>query len=151
MKLSDKGLEIIKDFEGFRSHPYKDIAGVCTIGYGTTVYPSGIPVKCDDKPISESRASDIMRQMVDELYGSKVNELIGNIPTTQEQFDAMVSLAYNIGVGAFAKSTLLKKHLERNYGLASNEFHKWNKADGQVVPGLVRRREEEQKLYETFA
>jgi len=85
--------------------------------------------------------------MIDKIYGSKVSEYIGNIPTSQDQFDAMVSLAYNIGTGAFSKSTLLKKHLERNYGLASNEFPKWNKAGGQVVPGLVNRRAKEQELY----
>jgi len=151
MKISDKGLNIIKEFEGFRSHPYKDIAGVCTIGYGTTVYPDGRRVQCDDEPISESIASDIMRTMIDRLYGAKVNEYVEGIPTSQEQFDAMVSLAYNIGTGAFSKSTLLKRHLERNYGLAAQEFHKWDKAGGQVVSGLVRRRDEERRLYELIA
>jgi len=151
MKISNAGLQIIKDFEGFSSTPYKDSGGVCTIGYGTTFYPTGRKVECTDVPINESVASDLMRNMIDELYGKKVNEAIGDTPTTQEQFDAMVSLAYNIGTEAFKNSTLLKHHLKQEYELASNEFVRWNKAGGKTINGLTRRREEEQKLYETIA
>jgi len=148
MKLSNKGLELIKSFEGFRSHPYQDSVGVWTIGYGTTHYPDGKKVGPNDNSISESRASDIMKAMIDKEYVPQVIESIGNTPTSQEQFDALVSFAYNLGAGALDRSTLIKLHRQRNYGLAAAEFPRWNKAGGKTLAGLTRRREEERKLYE---
>jgi lysozyme len=72
---------------------------------------------------------------------------IENAPTTDNQFSAMVSLAYNIGVGAFARSTVARKHNEGDHQAAAEAFALWNKAGGRVLAGLVRRRKEEADLY----
>ena len=146
MKISDTGLEIIKKFEGFRGHPYRDVVGVCTIGYGTTHYEDGRPVRCSDVPISKERATEIMRHEIDHHYGNAVDHYVGR-HTTQAQFDALVSFAYNLGVGALKKSSLLRHHNARNHDRAANEFRKWVHAGGRTLPGLVRRRQMEKDLY----
>jgi len=147
MKISNKGLDLIKEFEGFRAKPYTCPAGVCTIGYGTTVFPSGKKVRCTDEPITEEFATELLRDMVDRIYAPAVVKAVGDTPTSQEQFDALVSFTYNLGSGNLNSSTLLRRHNEENYELASGEFKKWNKAGGKVLAGLTRRREEEEKLY----
>ena len=80
-------------------------------------------------------------------FAQKVSKLLGNTPTTQHQFDAMVSFAYNLGPGNLAASTLLKKHKSRDFAGAAKEFAKWNKAGGRVMAGLTRRRAAEAALY----
>ena len=80
-------------------------------------------------------------------YGAGVAKAIGSAPTKPCQMAAMVSLAYNIGVGAFGRSTVLKKHLARDYPAAANAFALWDKAGGRVMVGLTRRRAAEAALY----
>ena len=80
-------------------------------------------------------------------FAAKVAKLLGDTPTTQHQFDAMVSFAYNLGPGNLASSTLLKKHKARDFAGAAAEFAKWNKAGGKVMAGLTRRRAAEAALY----
>ena len=77
-----------------------------------------------------------------------MDRLLGDAPTTQDQYDAMLSLAYNIGTGAFASSTLLKKHKAGLYAEVPAQFLRWNKNDGKVMPGLTRRRNAEADIYE---
>lgn len=147
MKISKSGLEIIKEFEGFRSKPYLCSAGVATIGYGTTVYSNGTKVRLSDKPISVEEATDMLQYQCDRVYGHCVSGKA--ISSTQNQFDAMVSFTYNVGCGAFGSSTLLRKHNARDYKGAADEFLRWNKAGGKILNGLVRRRDAERKLYLT--
>lgn len=148
MKTSKRGLEVIKKHEGFRSKPYLCPAGVPTIGYGNTFYPDGVKVTMQDKPLSKDMA-DLLLALVVKDFEVGVNKYVqSNI--NQNQFDALVSFAYNLGLGALKKSTLLKK-VNANPCDATivNEFMKWNKAGGKVLTGLTKRRHDEATLYFT--
>jgi len=146
MEISDKGLDLIKEFEGFKGQPYLCPAGVPTIGYGTTMYDHGKSVTLADDAISEEYASELLRAQVDEWYGSQVNNLtFGEM--TQGEFDALVSFTYNLGSGNLSRSTLLKKFNAGDHAGAHAEFPKWNKAGGKVLAGLTRRRKAEADLF----
>lgn len=145
MNTSDYGYSVIKRFEGFRRKAYKDSVGIWTIGYGSTFYPSGVRVKEGDS-ITQDEAESMMRYVVD-LFASSIKPLITS-ELTQNQFDALISFAYNVGPGAFKKSTLLKKvNANPNDPAIRNEFMKWNKGKGVVLPGLTLRRKQEADLY----
>ncbi len=146
MKISENGLDLIEQFEGFRSHAYKCPAGIWTIGIGSTHYEDGTEVHGADAPISKERAYEILKYEIDNHYGKMVNTYL-KASTTQNQFDALVSFAYNLGTGALKRSTLMKYHNHRETENASNEFGKWNKAGHIVLNGLKRRRKAERKLY----
>lgn len=142
MKLSQRGIDLIKQFEGYSSKAYPDPAtggAPWTIGYGTTkgVKPGMV--------ITAEQAEKMLRDDVAK-FESGVSSLI-TAPTTQGQFDAMVSLAYNIGLGNFGKSTLLKKHNARCYTCAADQFRVWNRANGKVMNGLTKRRAAERQVY----
>ena len=142
MKLSQRGIDLIKQFEGYSSRAYPDPAtggAPWTIGYGTTkgVKPGMV--------ITAQQAEKMLRDDVAK-FESGVSSLI-TAPTTQGQFDAMVSLAYNIGLGNFGKSTLLKKHNARCYTCAADQFRVWNRAAGKVMNGLTKRRAAERQVY----
>ena len=142
MKLSQRGIDLIKQFEGYSSKAYPDPAtggAPWTIGYGTT---NGV------KPGMIITAEQAERMLRDDVakFESGVSSLI-TAPTTQGQFDAMVSLAYNIGLGNFGKSTLLKKHNYRCYTCAADQFRVWNRANGKVMNGLTKRRAAERQVY----
>ena len=121
-QVNQQGFNLIKEFEGFRGKAYLCPAGVWTIGYGNTFYPNGRKVKQGDV-ISEKEAEKLLRITV-ESFADQVNQFI-KVPVNGNQFSAMVSLAYNIGVGAFAKSTLLKLVNEKRFREASNQFLAW--------------------------
>ena len=145
MKIGKKGLELIKKYEGFYSKPYLDPIGIPTIGYGATYYPNKVKVTMKDKPLTEKQASDLLVQML-KVYENQVALLVRK-PITQNQFDALVSLSYNIGSGAFKNSTLLKKLNAKDYAGAADQFLVWNKGGGKVLKGLVRRRDAERALF----
>jgi lysozyme len=146
VKLDDSGYKLIQGFEGLSLVPYLCSAKVATIGWGATFYPSGIKVTMQDKPISLATASWMFRTIADR-FAVDVDKLIkANI--NQNQFNAIASLAYNIGIGGLAKSTLLKKvNINPNDPTIATEFAKWNKVGGKVVNGLTKRRAIEAKLY----
>ena len=144
MTVSPFGVDLICSFEGKRLTAYDDGVGVWTIGFGTTVYPNGIQVKKGDT-CTEAQAKAYMAHDL-KKFEAAVNNAV-KIPLNQNQFDAMVSLAYNIGVGNFSKSTLLKKVNSGDFDGASNEFLKWNKSGEKELPGLTRRRKREQDLF----
>lgn len=145
-KVSKKGLELIKKYEGFRSEPYKCPAGVPTIGYGATYYPDGKRVKLTDAPITEKQATDLLKNMLVGFEKAVDTYCIDTI--TQNQFDALVSFAYNVGTNALKNSTLLKKlNVNANDQTIRDEFMRWVKAGGKTLKGLVRRRQEEADLY----
>src|SRR5690349_18694764 len=108
MKISQKGVDLIKSFEGLVLHPYLDSVGVPTIGYGTTMYKSGNKVKMTDPPITKDVAEELLRWEIG-LKEVGVNKALGNYIVNQNQYDSLVSLSYNIGIGGFSSSTLLKK------------------------------------------
>lgn len=142
MTVSQKGIDLIKQFEGLRLKAYQDSVGVWTIGYGTIRYPDGTKVKKGDV---------ITQQMAESLLVDDVNRraaAIGPIKVSQNQFDAIVSFCYNLGLGAWNKSTLRKKIIQdRNDPTIRDEFMKWVNAGGKRLPGLVRRRKQEADLY----
>ena len=146
MKISEKGLNLIKKYEGFSSKPYMCPANVPTIGYGSTYYPNGTKVKLSDDSISEDEATQILEYIAQKDFGSAVNKFV-IVELTQNQFDALVSFAYNIGRTAFENSTLLKLLNRGEYEAAAEQFEKWNKSGGKVLSGLTKRRFDEQKLF----
>lgn len=145
MKISVMGLELIKEFEGFSANAYLCPAKIPTIGYGNTFYANGTKVKLGEQ-ISKTDALELLEKVVNKDFADKIFPLI-KVKVSQNQFDAMVSLAYNIGVGNFSKSTLLKKVNSGDFDGASNEFLKWNKSSGKELLGLTRRREREKDLF----
>ena len=145
MKISSRGLELIKDFEGFSSSAYLCVVNIPTIGWGNTFYEDGTKVKLGDQ-ISKTDALKLLEVVANRDFADKIFPAI-KVPVSQSQFDAMCSLAYNIGVGAFLKSTLLKKVNAGDFTGAGEEFLRWNKAGGKEVLGLTRRREREKQLF----
>lgn len=144
--VSAKGLDLIKEFEGFKSAPYLDIAKVPTIGYGSTYYENGTRVTMKDKPIDEGRAESLLRSVVS-IFEKEVDAMTRD-DVSQAQFDALVSFAYNLGASALKGSTLLKKvNAKPSDPDIRAEFAKWVYAAGRRVNGLIRRRELEANLY----
>lgn len=140
-QIGEKGLNLIKEFEGLRLVAYKCPAGVWTIGYGHTYN-----VKEGDI-ITEAQATEFLMEdisnAVDIVAGSTMD-----VELTQNQFDALVSFTYNVGVKNFSDSTLLRKvKLNPNDPTITNEFKKWIYAGKEVLSGLVRRRKAESELY----
>lgn len=155
--VSAAGRALIERNEGLRLDAYPDPAtggDPWTIGYGDT----GADVVPGLRITKEEADRRLGNRLANE-FGAAVNALIGNAPTTQAQFDAMVSLAYNIGTGdwrrvghqrhpgGFADSSVLRDHVAGNYAAAADDFLKWNKAAGRELPALTRRRNEERVLY----
>ena len=145
MKIDKAGLDLIKQFEGFSSKPYLDIAMVPTIGYGTTHYDTRA-VSLDDPEISQSTAEYLLRTQVDDTYSKAVNHYT-RVKINQNQFDALVSFTYNLGAGSLKHSTLLRYLNEGHYDMAAGEFHKWSHANGRVSKGLLARRNKEKELF----
>jgi len=151
MKLSQHGEKLIKSFEGLRLTAYRDVAGVWTIGYGSTCYHDGRSVKPGDKLTSEVQASAIFVNTLGQ-YENAVNSYV-KAPLTQNQFDALVSFTYNEGTHALKESTLLKKLNAKDCQGAADQFLVWNKITdprtGQkvVCDTLTERRATERHLF----
>lgn len=144
MRVSENGINLIKQFEGCRLTAYQDSVGVWTIGYGWTQPVDGKPVG-KGMTITQQKADDLLKQGVIQ-YENGINSLV-KVQLNQNQFDALVDFAYNLGVNALKGSTLLKKLNAGDYAGAANEFTKWNKAGGKELAGLTRRREAEKSLF----
>lgn len=148
MKISNTGLEMIKDFEGYHAklpngdcRAYRCPAGVWTIGYGCTegVKPGMI---WTEKQAEEA----LLKEIAKHEHG--VNILL-TVPVNQNMFDALVSFSYNCGTYALSKSTIMKRLNERDYTNAAKAFSMWVKGGGRVLPGLVKRRAKEAALFLT--
>ena len=146
MKISNKGLELIKTFEGLSLKPYLDAVNIPTIGWGNTFYENMKKVTLQDEPITEERANSLFNFLVTTNYVNVVNRLV-IVDINQNQFDALVSFVYNLGSGNFEKSTLLKKVNQSDFIGASLEFEKWNRSSGKVLNGLTKRRLSEKELF----
>ena len=144
-------MPLIQGFEGFRAAPYKDSAGIPTIGYGTILYPSGKAVSMNDAPVSQAQANDFLAYQMG-LKSKAIAPLLQK-PATLHQAAAMLSLAYNIGSTAFQSSTVLKRFNSGDLHAAADAFLLWDKAtvDGKlvVVQGLLNRRQQERTLFLT--
>lgn len=147
MQTSDNGLALIKQSEGFRDKAYPDPATggkPYTIGNGTTVYPSGMPVKLGDK-VTEQQADSYLRNDVKKFESAVSNAV--KVKLTQGQFDALVSFTYNVGPANMGSSTLIKKLNAGDVKGAADELLRWNKAAGKVMAGLTTRRAAERALF----
>jgi lysozyme len=140
-RTSDEGLRLIADFEGVRLTAYRDPVGVLTIGWGHT----GSDVT-PGLTITRERALELLRQDVHKAEEVVVAAV--KVPLTRGQFDALVSLTFNIGAAAFRGSTLLRELNAGRYDRAAGEFDRWTRAGGRVLAGLVRRRAAERALFE---
>jgi lysozyme len=146
MKLSKEGTKFLQEQEDFRSKPYLDGGDVPTVGFGTTRYPSGKKVSLSDPPLSFQQAEAIFRiNLVS--YEEAVTSAM-DINLEQHEFDALVSLCYNIGISAFKKSTLVKI-ADRKDGMMQEaaQILRWNKDNGVEVRGLVNRRRRERCMF----
>jgi lysozyme len=141
MSVSEAGLGLIKNFEGLRLVAYLDAVGVWTIGYGcTTDVAPGMK-------ITQAQADDRLKKDVEGAEACVNREV--RVDLTQGEFDALVSFVFNLGCGAFKRSTLLELLNKNDKDAAAYEFRRWDKAGGQVLAGLTRRRYAEAKLFET--
>lgn len=138
-QIGPKGLALIKSFEGLRLKSYICPAGVLTIGYGST----GPHVK-PNMTITEAQADKLLQDDLDRFEACVAKHAPD---ATQNEFDAMVSLAFNIGTGAFEKSTLLRRFKSGDKAIAANQFGAWVNAGGKKLAGLVRRRQAEKQLF----
>jgi lysozyme len=144
MKISNVGINLISSFEDTRLKAYDDGVGVWTIGIGTTVYPNGVKVKKGDTCTLDQAKSYFKHDLA--TFENTVNGSV-KVPLSQNQFDALVSLTYNIGSSAFKSSTMLKKLNKSDYQGAADQFPLWKKAKGKILNGLIRRRAAERALF----
>jgi lysozyme len=139
MNIGQKGIELIKHFEGCELEAYKCPAGVWTIGYG---HIKGVS---EGMSITQEQAEQML---LDELkeYENYINELVV-VDLSQNQFDALVSWVYNLGPANLKSSTLLKVLNSGDYAGVPDQIERWNKAGGKVLEGLIRRRQAESSLF----
>ena len=147
MKVSDKGLALIEKYEGFSAVPYLCPANKWTIGFGNTFYADSHPVSANDAPLTKEQARILMKNVLSVSFEPVLARLLPEV--TQNQYDALVCFAYNVGTGNLASSTLLKK-LKAGEP-CSAEFLRWNKAGGKELAGLTKRRQDEKALFESLA
>lgn len=141
MKTSPKGIALITEFEGFREKAYQDVVGIWTIGYGFT-----LGVQPGDTITKAQAKARLAREL--DGYEAAVTRACTNEPN-QNEFDALVCFAFNVGVSGMAKSSVIKAHNRGDHQAAARAFSLWNKAGGKVWPGLTRRRAAEAALYLT--
>tara|TARA_R110001583_G_scaffold71869_5_gene201913 strand:- start:848 stop:1273 length:426 start_codon:yes stop_codon:yes gene_type:complete len=139
MKISDKGINLIKEFEGLELISYLCPAKVWTIGYGHT---KGVQ---EGMEWTEEQAEEALKEEVIG-YCRYVEELV-EVPLNQNQFDALTSWTYNLGPTNLKSSTMLKVLNDGNYDGVPEQIKKWNKAGGQVLNGLIKRRDAEAELF----
>ncbi|HEU0184897.1 MAG TPA: lysozyme [Blastocatellia bacterium] len=143
LRISPKGLDLIKRFEGLRLEVYLDTVGIKTAGYGTTGH--GVAEMTVGAPITQAQADAWIAEDA-RAFESAVNAFV-KVPLNQNQFDALVSFVYNLGANALKSSTLLRLLNVGAAEAAAEEFLKWTKAGGRRLPGLVKRRSAERELF----
>lgn len=139
-RIGKAGLDLIKEFEGLKLRAYLCPAKVWTIGYGSTG-----PHVTAGKVITEAEAEALLRQDLSRFERAVTGFV--TVPLTQNQYDALVSFAFNVGISALERSTLLKRVNARRFDDAATEFAKWNRAAGRPLAGLTRRRAAEAALF----
>lgn len=147
LKVGPLAIEMLRHFEGVRLKAYRDSVGVPTIGIGMTYYPDRRKVQMGDE-ITLEQAEQMKAELLERDFATPVRRmLVGAAETSAAQFGALVSFAYNVGVGALQSSTLLRLHKAGDYAGAANQFLRWNRAGTKVLAGLTRRRQAERALY----
>lgn len=151
LRISPNGIALLKRFEGLRLTAYRDIVGVWTIGYGDTLHVSRGMV------ITRAEAEERLRHRLETEFEPAVNRYAWHPHTTQNQYDAMISLCWNIGTGrprghplgpsGFAGSSVARYHTQGLFAQAAESFLLWRRAKGREVPALLKRRQIERTLY----
>jgi len=145
MKVSDKCVNMIKHHEGFVRKPYQDPIGLWTVGVGHLMGNGKVKPKDWNRKRSDKEVDDLLRYDI-RRFENGVESLI-NVDLNQNQFDALVCFAFNVGLGNLQASTLRRKLNRSDYNGAANEFPKWRRAGGRVLKGLVKRRNDEKVLF----
>ena len=143
--INERGIEIVKSFEGISTKPYLCPANVWTVGYGATRSSTGGPIDPDMEAISEAEAEALLLRDLESSEGW-VSRLI-KTALTENQYSALTSFTFNVGAGALQRSTLRMKLNREEYQGAADEFPKWRIAGGRILAGLVRRRTAERALF----
>jgi lysozyme len=144
MQMTEEGLALIRQFEGFRSQAYRDAVGVWTIGFGHTAM-AGPPEVKPGMTVSRREGEAMLKRDVARFADGVRGRL--TVQLSPQQFSALVSFAYNVGLGNFARSSVLKAANARDLNAVPRRLALWNKAGGRVLPGLVRRRAAEGALF----
>ena len=147
MHINERGIEIIKSFEGISLKPYLCPANVWTVGYGATVGSTGGPIDPDMESISETEAEALLLRDLENSEGW-VSRLI-KAALTENQYSALTSFTFNVGCSALMRSTLRMKLNRSEYRGAADEFPKWKFANKRILAGLIRRRAAERSLFLT--
>jgi lysozyme len=157
MSVSEAGIQLIKSFEGCHNQPYKCPASLWTVGYGRVLYPDQARLKTGERanyPLRSEHNRVFANDEIDALLEADLQRFEAGVlrlcPATsnsQCHMDAIVSFAFNVGLGNLQSSTLRMKYNRGDYDGAADEFLKWNKAGGKVLRGLERRREAERALF----
>ena len=148
MTVNQTTIDLIAKWEGCKLKAYKDVAGIWTVGYGLTSRAGFIDVGPDTE-LTQEEADWYLEKVVDD-FANKIRPMIA-APINENQFGAFVSLAYNIGTGAFSRSSALKHFNVGRTELVPDAIRMWKKAGGKVVQGLINRREDEIRLFITPA
>jgi lysozyme len=143
--INDKGLTLLKDFEGFSPEPYKDIAGVWTIGFGSIYGSDSKRVTKEHKSLTREEALKLVERDL-KITEDRIARLV-KVEVNENQFSALCSFVYNIGSGAFQRSTARMKLNRKNYKGCADEFLRWKYANKRIIPGLLRRRKAERNLF----
>jgi lysozyme len=143
--INNEGLELIEVFEGFSSKPYKDVAGIWTVGFGSIRGLDNKRVTSKHRRITKKEAVKLMERDL-RTTESKIASLV-KVPVTENQFAALCSFIYNVGSGAFQRSTARMKLNRGNYEGCADEFLRWKYAGKKAIPGLLRRRKAERELF----
>lgn len=156
MKTSDAAIAMIKHHEGVRRKPYRCPARLWTVGVGHVIDPNHAKVKFEERltlPIPPGWDRQLSMEEVDEILRADLRRFEAGVlrlcpgTHTQGRFDALVSFAFNVGLGNLQRSSIRTKTNRGDYEDAADEFLKWTKAAGKVLPGLVKRRNDERALY----
>lgn len=146
MQMNEEGLALIRQFEGFRAQAYRDAVGVWTIGFGHTSM-AGPPAVTRGMTVNQAEAETILARDVAQ-FAEALRKLI-TVELNDSQFSALVSFAYNVGIGNVRASSVLRAVNARDFGAVPRRLQLWTKAGGRVLPGLVRRRAAEAALFAT--
>lgn len=141
-EVSEAGVRLVQEFEGCRLDAYRCPAGIPTIGYGATGPDIRMGMVWTQEQAEARLAEDVQR------FADAVERAL-TVDVSDNEFAAMVSLAFNIGAAAFRKSTLLRLVNDGHFEAAAQQFERWNRAGGRVMAGLTRRRQAERALFET--
>lgn len=142
--ISERGFEVIREFEGFRENAYLDTGGVWTIGFGTIKYPNGTKVKKGDT-CTCAQAEAWLKN--DTAWVDACLDRTIKVTVNQNQFDALASFVYNVGETAFMKSTMLKVLNAGNFAGTASQFDRWVYDNGKAINGLINRRKKEKALF----